>query len=427
MLSKEHFLILIKFKRMAYFRRGSQGDFQKSEIKKVKFFKKRWFKGVVAILALFILAGGIFAWKTGAVLSKISKGGLLGNIVHAIPGVKDEVKGEKDGRINILLLGMRGENVAGGGLLTDTIMVISVKLETDPTQNKVAMISIPRDLYVTVPGTQDKQKINAVHFYGEQKNKGQGLSDMKTSVSEVTGLPIHYAVSINFKGFSDLVDAMGGVTVHLDQSFMEGIQFHEPHVCDSYVYTVLAKDPKTKLQLYENKYYTRQDGTKYLAKSYPLCYNKSEECGGTFQLPAGDNQLNGKNALCYVRSRYGSSDFERAKRQQQVLQIMKEKLLSVGTLTDFSKVNGIMNALGDNVRTNMQLWEMQQLYDIAKTMPNPQTYQRVMEDSEEGLLYYPGESAAGYILLPRGDNYDKIHEMAANIFNLAAQSDIKPR
>lgn len=409
---------------MGYFKNDSS---QEAIIGKVRFFKKRWFKIVMAVLALFILAGGVFAWKTGLVISKVSTGGLLGNIVHAIPGVKDEVKGEQDGRINILLLGMRGENVPGGGLLADTIMVASIKLEQDPSQNKVAMISIPRDLFVTVPETQSKQKINAVHFYGEQKGKGQGLEDMKTIVSEVTGLPIHYAVSINFQGFNDLVDAVGGITVHLDQPFTEGIQFHEPQVCDPYVYTVPAKDPKTKLQLYDNKYYTRQDGTKYLAKSYPLCYNKDEECGGTFQLPSGDNQLDGKTALCYVRSRYGSSDFERAKRQQQVLQIIKDKLFSLGTLTDFSKVNGIMNALGDNVRTDMQLWEMQQLYDIAKTMPNPQIYQRVMEDSEEGLLYYPGEGAAGYILLPRGDNYDRIHEMAANIFSIQAQSDIKPK
>jgi polyisoprenyl-teichoic acid--peptidoglycan teichoic acid transferase len=409
---------------MAYFQKEAKSFQRENPAEgKIKFYRKKWFRILTVLILIIAAVGGYFSWKTSSVLSKISKGGLLSSIVHNIPGVKDEAKGEKEGRINIAILGMRGEGVAGGGLLADTIMVISVK----PAENKAAIISIPRDLYVTVPGTQDKQKINAVHAYGEEKGKGKGLEAMKTILSEVTGLPIHYAASINFQGFIDLVEAVGGVTVHLDQPFQEGVQFHEPHVCDPYIYTVPAKDPKTKVQMYENKYYTRQNGTKYLAKSYPLCYNKDEECGGVFGLPAGDVQLNGKNALCYARARYGSSDFERAKRQQQVLQIIKNKMTSMGTLSDFSKINGILDSLGNNVRTDMQLWEMQRLYDIYKQVPDPEIHQRVLEDSEEGLLYYPGESAAGYILLPRGDNYDKIHELAQNIFTLPSQNDIRPK
>jgi hypothetical protein len=109
------------------------------------------------------------------------------------------------------------------------------------------------------------------------------------------------------------------------------------------------------------------------------------------------------------------------------MQLIKDKMTSVGTLTDFSKVNGILNSLGDNARSDMQLWEMQKLYDIYKKIPNAEVHQRVLENSEEGLLYFPGESAAGYILLPIGDNYDKIHDMAQNIFTLPPQSDIKPK
>jgi len=104
-------------------------------------------------------------------------------------------------------------------------------------------------------------------------------------------------------------------------------------------------------------------------------------------------------------------------------------MLSIGTLADFSKVNAMLNALGDNVRTDMQLWEMQAFYDLYKKIPNSQVYQRVLENSEEGLLYNPTDmpKEVGYILLPTGGNYDKIHEMAKNIFTLGAQSDIKPK
>lgn len=407
---------------MVYLQRGTINNNQPSSSgeKKTRFWKKKWFKVFSIFLLLLLLGGGIFAWKTGSVITKISKGGLLSSLAHNIPGVKDEVKGEKDGRINILLLGMRGENIPGGGTLADTIILASVKLEEDPTQNKVSMISIPRDLYVTVPGTQDKQKINAVHAYGEQKGKGQGLEDMKTVISEVAGMPVHYAVSINFEGFKKLVDAVGGIEITLDKPFEESLQFNEPHVCDSQVFT----EPTGK---YEYKKHTTRTGKVKVVAQYPLCTNPDKECGGDFKLPAGKQTLGGQQALCYARSRVTTSDFERAKRQQLIIQLIKDKVLSLGTLTDFSKVNGMLNALGDNVRTDMQAWEMQRFYEIAKTMTNAKIAQRVLEDSEEGLLYYPGESAAGYILLPRGDNYDKIHDLAQNIFTKAEQSDIKPK
>jgi hypothetical protein len=70
---------------------------------------------------------------------------------------------------------------------------------------------------------------------------------------------------------------------------------------------------------------------------------------------------------------------------------------------------------------------MKRLFDIYKEMPSVQIYQRVLENSEEGFLYNPPANGAGYILLPIGDNYNRIHDMAQNIFNLPPQSDIKPK
>lgn len=384
---------------------------------KPKLYKRVWFRVVLAILLVLLIGGGVFAWKTGSVVNKISEDGLFKSLVHSIPGVKDELKGESDGRINILLLGMRGENVPGGGLLADTIMAVSIK----PQEKKVAMISIPRDLYVTVPGTSDKQKINAVHSYGEQKGKGQGLEDMKTAVSEVLGVPIQYAVSINFEGFKQLIDAVGGIEITLDQPFTEALQFEEAHVCDG--------DKGGVFTIPTGKYELKKNERGKIVAQYPLCTNPYKECGGEFNLPAGKQTLDGAKALCYVRSRKTSSDFERAKRQQLVLQLFKDKITSAGTLTDFGKVNGILNALGDNVRSDMQAWEMKRFYEIYSGMTDFQTYQRVLEDSEEGFLYHPTDTAKeiGYILLPRGDNYTRIHEMANSIFTLPTQSDIKPK
>lgn len=404
---------------MSYMSQGKGGSALADAQGKPKFYKKKWFKIALAVLAVLLVGGGVFAWKTGRILNKISKGGMISSIVHSIPGVKDELKGQSEDRINILVLGMRGADLPGGGLLADSIQVVSIK----PSEKKIAMISIPRDLYVTVPGTQDKQKINAVHALGEEKSEGQGLEDMKTVVSEVTGLPIHYAVSINFAGFKQLVDAIGGVEVTLDKPFSEPLQFNEAHVCDSEVFTVPTGEYEIK------KKTDKKTGIEKITAKYPLCTNPDTECGGNFQLPAGKQTLNGEQALCFVRSRKTSSDFERAKRQQLVMQLVKDKMLSLGTLTDFSKVNGMLDSLGDNVRSDMQLWEMQAFYDLYRDMGGDiQYYQRVLEDSDEGLLYHPDdETTAGYILLPRGDSYDRIHDMATNVFTLPAQSDIAPQ
>lgn len=373
----------------------------------------------IGVFVLLVVIGGIVFWKAGATIGKMSfgNGNIFGDVLKSLPGADAKLDGEEEGRINIVLLGMRGEHVDGGGLLADTIMVLSIHPKNgEQDQNRASLVSIPRDLYVTVPDTSSMQKINAVHFYGEEKGKGQGMEYMKRSLSEITGQPMHYAATINFKGFTDLVDAIGGVTVHLDQPFTEGVQFREPKVCDPYVFTVPAIDPSTKMQMYEYKYYKRQDGTRHASPTaaYPLCYNKDVECGGVFKLSAGDNTLDGKTALCYARARATSNDFERAKRQQEVIKEIKAKTLSAGTLTDFSKVNGLIDSLGDNVLTDMEGWEMKRIFDLYRELGDAELKQKVLDTSDEGLLYFPDKDrypGAGSIILPIGDNYDRIQEL----------------
>lgn len=362
---------------------------------------RRWWK--IALLVVVILVG-LGMWKAGFVLNKIStKGNFFENIVRSIPGVESTLDGEEEGRINIALLAMRGNNIPGGGLLADTIMVVSIK----PAEKKASIISVPRDLYVTVPGTDTKEKINAVHFYGEEKGEGKGLDAMKQILSDVAGVPIHYAVSINFEGFKKLIDAIGGIEITLAEPFIEPVQFHEKHVCDPNVFTIPANDYEVKID-YRGK----------IVAQYPLCYNPHEECGGVFELPAGPNQLDGERALCYVRARSTSNDFERARRQQEILKLTQQKLLSIGTLADFGKVNALMDVAGDNVRTDLQLWEMQRFFELYQQIGTPAITQKVLDSSEEGLLYVPegaGQNGTAYILLPRGDNYDRIHELFRTI------------
>lgn len=406
-------------------------------------------------------------WKGNELLSRFSAGGgLLENLTNSIsiPGIVEakKLKGEEEGRINTLVLGMRGKGVVGGGLLADTIMVVSVR----PSDRKVSMISIPRDLYVSLPEGGGKQKINAVYFYGYRK--GAGMEDtvapvaqdisavsagtgatavdgavstvstidpetatidtkknpiaeqmamewMKQVVEEVSGIPIHYVFTINFAGFAQVIDALGGVDLHLKKPFVEPVQFQKAMVCDGHkggVFTVPT-----------GKYDIKKNEKGKIVAQYPLCYNKNNECGGVFTVPAGDVTLSGEQALCYVRARYTSSDFDRARRQQEVIESLKKKFFSVETVTDFGKINDIITAVGDNFYTTMAGWEMKRAYNIYSEIEkqggiNGGIINFVLQNSEDGLLYHPTESnGAGYILLPRGGNYDQIHNKFSTIFD----------
>ncbi len=370
--------------------------------------KKKWV--IIAIVAILLIGGCAFAAKT--VVNKVApNSNVFGSLVKNLPLVEEKLDGEEDGRINVVLLGMRGKGVAGGGTLADTIMVASIRIAENAEGDKeyrVSMVSIPRDLYVTVPGTTTNTKINSVYHYGEEKGKGQGMEAMKQILQDITGQPMHYAIEINFEGFKQVVNTLGGVEVNLAQEFIEPVQFHELKVCDGANGGVFTK----KSGQFETK---TNDRGKVVAQ-YPLCYNTTEECGGVFTVPAGVSILDGDRALCYVRARATSSDFDRARRQQEVIGQIKQKALSMGVLTDFSKVQELFTALSDNTNTDMELWEMQRFFDLYKKMgDNVEIKHKVLDNSEEGLLYSHEGDERGYILIPRGETYDRIRELFATI------------
>ncbi len=335
-----------------------------------RFYQKKKFKIFAAILIIILAVAGYFAWKTGFVLNKIS-GSRSSSFASLLSG--GTAPQEQDGRVNILLLGMRGENMPGGGLLADSIMVASF----DTKNNKVAMISVPRDLYVKIPDTNENSKINAVYSHWESGGKGQGIPKMEAMLQTITGLKIDHAIVINFAGFQKLIDAVGGVDVRMPKGFAETQQFVE-----------------------------------------------GNECGGSFTLPIGTNHLNGEKALCYARARVQTNDFDRSKRQQVILKALKDKMISLGTLADFNKVNNILNIIGDNVKTDMTPDEMKGFYEQYSNMKDADIVQRVFENSEKGLLKVPvANSGLGYILFPIAgqDNYSQLQDASKNVFTQEAQ------
>jgi polyisoprenyl-teichoic acid--peptidoglycan teichoic acid transferase len=335
-----------------------------------KFYKTKKFKVFAVALVLVLAIGGYLAWKTGYTLNKISGSQSSSFASLLSSGTAPQAQ---EGRVNVLLLGMRGANMPGGGLLADSIIVASF----DTINKKVAMISVPRDLYVQIPGTSERGKINSVYSHWESNGQGQGISKMEEMLQTITGLKIDHAVVINFAGFQKLIDAVGGVDVKMPKGFAETQQFVE-----------------------------------------------GNECGGSFTLPIGTNHLNGEKALCYARARVQTNDFDRSKRQQVILKALKDKMISLGTLADFNKVNNILTIIGDNVKTDMTPEEMKGFYDQYSAMEGADIAQRVFENSEKGLLEVPSANPnLGYILFPRAgqDNYSQLQDASLNVFTEAAQ------
>lgn len=388
--------------------------------------KKRWLKPLLIVIAIIAVIGIVIAWRAGKLLNKVStNANLFGSLTHMIPGVSNELKGEKEGRINILLLSMRGSDDPNGGTLADSSMIVSL----DPGDNKISYVSIPRDLFVQDVEDGNSSKINAIYEQGVAKGGvQQGIKDAESKYGEVAGVTIHYTIVTNYNAFTDVVNAVGGVPIDLKQPFEENSQFNQEGVCDATVFTKPTGKFQTKTKKIKNSITGKVIGTK-ITKQYPLCTAPAAtvECGGDFKLPAGQQTLDATAALCFARARDNSSDFDRAKRQQMILQALKSKALSVGTLTDFNKINEIINGLGDNISTDLQGWEMKRLYDVYMALDknNPQVIQRVPdEDPNQGLLYGKSDQTYGDILLPIGDNYDKIHEMVQNTFTDPPQADI---
>ena len=410
---------------MSYLEKGSRSNsFERNSNTKKKFWKKRWFKIAAPIVLILLVVGIASAWKTNSFLNKISSGGLLAAMVHSLPGANNTLKGQTAGRINMVVMGMRGADDPNGGTLADSIEVVSI----EPQANKISMISVPRDLYVDNPATGNQTKLNAVYAYGEQKGKGQGIKYMEQAIQTITGQPIQYGVVVNYTAFQKIIDTIGGVQITLDKPFEESVQFDQPHPCDSF-FSVPTGQTQTKTK----KFYSKETGmykTRVVA-SYPMCTAPQDtlECGGDFKLSAGTQTLSSAQALCYVRSRETSNDFARAARQQQVAQGIKDKLLTVGTLANFSKVNGIIDSLGDNVKTDMESWEIQSFYNLYSQMKGYTMYTRVIDASNDpnvGLVVGKNGTPAGDILLPKTGNYDQFKALFTNIFTMGPQEKENP-
>ncbi len=255
---------------------------------------------------------------------------------------------EEMNRFDVLILGLRGEDdpdAKDGGALLTDTIMV---ISYDKITKKASLISIPRDLYVKMDKNK-KNKVNTAYENGE-------LNFTKELISKITGVYIDKAVVLDFSSFEKIIDQVGGIDI------------------------VLAKP-----------------------------FEEKQQWGYGFFLPAGPNHLDGKNALYYARSRFSSNDFDRARRQQEVIFALKEKLTNLNFWSDPLKTISILNNIRSNIKTDINIWNTKEILDLAKEAGSSDRIKKYIMTTDN--LLYESRANEAYILLPKGDNFIQIKQL----------------
>jgi LCP family protein required for cell wall assembly len=269
-------------------------------------------------------------------------------------------------RVNLLLLGYGGAG-HDGAYLTDGLMVASL----EPATHVVTLLSIPRDLWVTIPRSAWQPahlgKINEPFaIAADHGDRDSGIRLAVNTLEPVLGIHIDRAVAVDFRAFRTVVDAIGGVDVSVDRSFVAAYPKNDdPDVDDSWI---------------------------------------------TISFKAGPQHMDGETALRFARARYADppegTDFARSARQQKIILAARKKVEQSGSVPTLF---GLLDALRDNVRTDLSLADMRALADFARNYDDSATVRAALTD-QNALKYVSVPTSAGdlYTLQPRTTDWSAV-------------------
>jgi len=257
-------------------------------------------------------------------------------------------------RTNVLILGLDRRPDQGTVVRSDTMILMTVY----PAGPRIALLSIPRDLYVEIPG-YGTNRINTAHFWGESEMEGGGPALAVQTVAQSLGVPVHYYVRLDLDGFRAVVDAVGGVDVVVEKPIVD------------------------------NAYPTDDYGTVRI------------------EIPAGPQHMDGETALRYARSRHGSSDFDRARRQQQILIALAHRLLEPDV---WPQLPAVIHVVRDNLDTDLTARELLQLAPTLQRVGAEGIEHRVIDREMTEPWTTP---TGGAVLLPC---WEVIHPLVQEMF-----------
>lgn len=341
----------------------------------VDFFKQKKIALLVAIFSFFCICYIVLMpYINLARENNIS----LGFLYTVIKNNPEELK-TYSGRTNVLLLGISGGK-HDGSTLSDSIIVLSL----DGKKKNAVILSLPRDIWSETL----KDKINSAYAYGEAKQKGGGILLSKAITEEIIGQPIHYAFVIDFEGFENLIDSIGGIDFVVDKGFID------------------------KLFPIEGKENDLCKGDPNLSCRYQ-----------TIEFKAGLQHMNGEKALQYVRSRNAEgdegNDISRGKRQQQVLFAVKDKIVNIENILNLEKLKSLTSKFNKVIETDMSPSELILFARVFSSLGKNDIKHPIlsMEDPVEGkkgfLSNPPVYQFDGkWVLIPRQGNgeFQEIHE-----------------
>jgi LCP family protein required for cell wall assembly len=355
-----------------FLRRKKSASIKKPGKLPVKFFISPLAVAIVFISS-FILGRISQSEAASFALAELDRLPIIGQMSHLIGSQDRKLIGEDEDRINILLIGVGGEGHDGPNL-TDTLIVISLR----PSDNNVALLSIPRDLLVPVPGYGWK-KINSINAYGEMEALGHGGELIRTTMEGLLGIDIPYYARIDFDGFRSIIDAVEGVDIFVERSFVD------------------------------YNYPTYTHGVQRIS------------------FAEGWQHFDGETALRFTRSRHGNNgegtDFARSKRQQKVLTALKDKLMSFRTFRSPFAITNTLAALQSSIVTNLNVGEILRLSRWAREIKRENIKYQVLNNNQNSPFVDKLVNGA-YVLLPRDNDWTLLREAAAKLFENAESETI---
>jgi polyisoprenyl-teichoic acid--peptidoglycan teichoic acid transferase len=296
--------------------------------------------------------------------------------------------------ISVLLLGYGGGSHEGG-LLTDTIQIARI----DPKGKQVFLISIPRDLYVSLPTSSEGTsgaKINAAFAYGTDnqiypkkpqqfKGKNGGGNMAKYATEIVTGMPIDYYVAVNFDGFVKTIDSLGGIDINIQASFSDPFYPLEGKEKDNCAFS----DETNKI--IESTASGEKREQAYYCRFEPLTFEK------------GLVHMDGITALKFARSRHSPTDggdFARSIRQKEVLEAVKQKMLTLGFVT---KIIPFFQSVNGNIQTDIDLKTIQSVINVIGDIKEYKMQSIAL--TTDNVLAEAITPEGQYILIPKSGLY----------------------
>ena len=298
--------------------------------------QKIFLRTIMVSGALLVLVGSGIVLKGILLGRNIFKGGGSSAVLHNQDVDPSLLKGEGDGRINIMVLGKGGAEQKDGPDLTDTIIIASI----DPIAHEAALLSVPRDFWIKSP-SGGQTKINQVYYDAKNKalnslpsnqrnsddakdkSESAGVQAVEKVINDTLGIPVHYYSMIDFAGFKKAIDTVDGVDIDVneDMAVQENMWINGRYVLD---------------------------------------------------VKPGKQHFDGMRALAFSRSRKTSSrgDFARSDRQRAVMVGFKDKALNTGTLANPVKINQLMSDFSGQLGTDFSVNEILRLYDLAKEIPS---------------------------------------------------------